>query len=76
MLLTLIEAVCTASLFYNAGLPVNWERLICIHDGAGTGNIYLDNYIISILREDNYNVSTLAWMGIAAVLQCRDIGLE
>ena len=35
---------------------------------AGTEKTYLYNYIISVLRQDNYNVCTSAWTGIAAVL--------
>ena len=68
---TVIEVVCAAPLLRNVGLTVNWERLFSIGGRAGTGKIYLDNYIISILREDNSNASTLAWTGITAVLQCR-----
>ena len=65
---TVIEAVREASLLRNAGLPENRERLFYIDGRAGTGKTYLYNYIISVLRQDNYNVSTSAWTGIAAVL--------
>ena len=35
---------------------------------AGTEKTYLYNYIISVLRQDNYNVCTSAWTGLAAIL--------
>ena len=60
---TIIEAVHEASLLHNAGLPANRERLFYVDGRTGTGKIYLYNYIISILRQDNYNVSTSAWTG-------------
>ena len=52
----------------NARLPENRERLLYIDGRAGTGKTYLYNYIISVLRQKNYNVSTSGWTGIAAVL--------
>ena len=51
----------------NAGLPANRERLFYIDGRAGTGKTYLYNYIISVLKQENY-ASTFAWTGIAAVL--------
>ena len=65
---TVVEAVREASLLRNVGLPANRERLLYIDGRIGTGKTYLYNYIISILSQDNYNVSTSAWAGIAAVL--------
>ena len=65
---TVVEAVREASLLRNVGLPANRERLFYIDGRIGTGKTYLYNYIISILSQDNYNVSTSAWAGIAAVL--------
>ena len=64
---TVIEALREASLLRNAGLPANRERLFYIDGRAGTGKTYLYNYIISVLRQDSYNVSTSASTGIAAV---------
>ena len=50
------------------GLPANREQLFYINSKAGTGKTYLYNYIISVLRQENYNVCTSVCTGIAAVL--------
>ena len=52
---TVIKAVHEAFLLRNAGLPANRERLFYIDGTAGRGKTYLYNYIISVLRQDNYN---------------------
>ena len=57
---TVIEAVREASLFHHVGPLANRERLFYINSRAGTGKTNLYNYIISVLRQDNYNISTSA----------------